>query len=116
MTPVSQIAQQLNRSLSAIYKEIKRGEVELLRSDLTSYTSYSADVAQQKHDYAQTSKGRPLKIGNDHAFADFVSDKIIKEHYSPASALAAARREGFQTDLSVNTLYSYVVPHPGHVD
>lgn len=106
---VNEIAAQLGRCLSTIYKELKRGEVELLNSDLTTYISYSADVAQQKHDFAQTSKGRPLKLGNDHAFAGFIETLIKDMKYSPAAALAEARRSGsFGISVSVNTLYSYI--------
>lgn len=108
--PVKEIAAQLGRCFSTIYKELRRGRVELLDGQTwQTYVSYSADIGQQKHDYAQTSKGRPLKIGNDHAFAAFIEHKIKDDHYSPAAALAAARRSGrFQTDVCINTLYSYI--------
>lgn len=46
-------------------------------SDLTESVKYSADLAQQNTDYAQTSKGRPLKIGNDIKFAEYIEDKIV---------------------------------------
>ena len=108
-TPVKEIAAHLGRGLSTIYKELKRGAVTLVDHHLREYQSYSADVAQQGHEYAQTSKGRPLKIGNDYAFAAYIEHKIKEEKYSPAAALAAARRTGrFDTVLCVNTLYSYI--------
>lgn len=108
-TPVKIIAAQLGRCVATIYNELQRGSVELLDTHLRSYVSYSADIAQQKHDYAQTSKGRPLKIGCDHAFAAYIEHKIKVEHFSPAAALADARRLGrFDTDVCVNTLYSYI--------
>ena len=108
-TPVKEIAAFLSRGLSTIYKEIKRGAVQLLNSDLTPYVSYSADVAHSHHQYAQTSKGRPLLIGNDHALAAYLEHKIKLDHYSPAAALAAARRTGkFVAVPSVNTLYHYI--------
>ena len=50
-----------------------------------------------------------MKIGNDHAYASFIEQKIKFEKFSPAAALAAARNTGeFGTVLSVNTLYSYI--------
>ena len=108
-TKVAEIAAHLSRSRQTIYNELKRGAVTLIDSELREYESYSADIAQQKHEYAQTSKGRPLKIGNDHAFAAFIENKVKKEHYSPAAALAAARQtEEFDTDLSIPTLYRYI--------
>ena len=108
-TPVKEIAAQLGRCLSTIYKELKRGEIRQRDTYLREFVSYSADVAQQKHDFAQTSKGRPLKIGNDHAFASYIEHKVKNERFSPAAALAAARRtKRFTTDVCTNTLYSYI--------
>ena len=69
---------------------------------------YSADKAQQIHDYNQTAKGRPLKIGCDRTYADFLERKILTDRFSPAAALAAARRAGHQTSVCVATLYSYI--------
>lgn len=69
---------------------------------------YSADKAQQIHNYNQTAKGRPLKIGSDHAYAQFLENKILKDKYSPAAALAAAREKGFKTSVCRVTLYSYI--------
>lgn len=107
--PVWKIAKEIGCCRSTVYKELHRGVVQLVDWELRSYVSYSADVAQQKHDYAQTSKGRPLKIGGDRAFAAYIEHCIRDLHYSPAAALAAARRTGrFDTDISINTLYSYI--------
>jgi IS30 family transposase len=108
-TPVKVIADQIGVCYSTVYKELKRGKIELLNGhDWVMYKSYSADVSQRKHEYAQTSKGRPLKIGNDHDYAQFLADKIKKDKYSPAAALAIASKKGFKTRLCVTTLYGYI--------
>jgi len=108
-TPVKVIADQIGVCYSTIYKELKRGKIELLNGhDWVMYDSYSADIAEQKHEYAQTSKGRPLKIGNDHDYALFLADKIKHDKYSPAAALAEARKKGFKTTLSITSLYDYI--------
>lgn len=107
-TPVKVIAATLGRSYSTIYKEIKRGQTKLLDTNLRAYFAYSAFVAQEHFIQAQTSKGCPIKMGNDHEFAHFIEDKICNDHYSPAAALAAARRAGCKTSVSVSTLYSYI--------
>lgn len=105
--PVAQIAKALGFCRQTIYNELKTGAYE---HDYGWYTKlqYSADKAEHRHRYAQTAKGRPLKIGNDHAFAHFLEEKIRKDRYSPAAALAAARREGHATQISTATLYSYI--------
>lgn len=107
-TPIKKIAEIVGCCFSTVYKELKRGQVKIVDYLWREHTTYSADIAQQKHDYAQTSKGRPLKLGSDHAFADFITSRIKKDHYSPAAALAAAASQGFDTHICVNTLYSYI--------
>lgn len=104
---VTYIAGKLGFSRQTIYNEIKRGSY-LHTMDYWEEKRYSAQKAQQATDYAQTAKGRPLKIGNDHAYASYLEQKILRDRFSPAAALAAARKEGFDTSVSVNTLYSYI--------
>jgi len=107
---VAWIAREMGFCERTIYYEKKRGA--FTRASERNYyrkkIEYSADKAQQIHDYNQTAKGRPLKIGNDHAYADFLERKILTDHFSPAAALAAARRDGHQTSISVTTLYNYI--------
>lgn len=109
--PVTQIARQLGFSRQTIYNELRRGAVNLIRNEHgipTDVIEYSADKAQQIYNYNQTAKGRPLKIGSDHAYAQFLENKILKDKFSPAAALAAAKAEGYRTSVCVATLYSYI--------
>ena len=110
--PVSRIAAQLGFSRQTIYNELQRG-MYLHNCGWYDEKRYSAAKAQQLHDYNQTAKGRPLKIGSDRAYADFLETKMLsredkRKRYSPAAALAAARAEGFRTTVCVTTLYSYI--------
>lgn len=114
---VTEIARKLGFCRQTIYNEMKRG-LYIHTCDLRDQIRYSADKAQQVHDYNQTAKGRPLKIGNDHAFADFLEKKMLgvqpdgkrdrRKRFSPSAALAAARAEGFTTSVCPSTLYSYI--------
>lgn len=105
--PVGKIAKILGFCRQTIYNEIKLGTY-LHNCGWYDEKRYSACKAEQLHKYSQTAKGRPLKIGNDHDYADYLENKIIKERYSPAAALAAARKAGFSTSVCVSTLYSYI--------
>lgn len=105
--PVAYIARALGCSRQTIYNEIKRGSY-MHTVKAWDYKRYSAQKGQQITRYNQTAKGRPLKLGNDHAYASFLEQKILQDRYSPAAALAAARRAGYETEISVNTLYSYI--------
>lgn len=104
---VSKIAKILGFCRQTIYNEIKLGTY-IHTHDLYDEKRYSACKAEQLHKYAQTAKGCPLKIGKDRAYAEYLEKKIIKDRYSPAAALAAARKDGFTTSVCVTTLYSYI--------
>ena len=119
--PVSQIVKTLGLCKQAIYNELHRGEYTRIvtRNGMErDEVRYSADIGQQKADYAQSAKGRPLKIGKDRAYADFLEKKMLgiqedgkvdkRRRFSPAAALAQARAEGFTTTVCTTTLYSYI--------
>lgn len=104
----AEVARYLHVSRATITREYKKGLYMHTNSDLTESVKYSADLAQQNTDYAQTSKGRPLKIGNDIMFAQYIEEKIVNDGYSPAAALAMAALDDMRTHISVNTLYRYI--------
>ena len=113
----TEIARKMGVCRQTVYNEMKRG-LYVHTCDLQDQIRYSADKAQQIHEYNQTAKGRPLKIGNDHAYADFLEKKMLgvqpngkrdrRKRFSPSAALAAARAEGFTTSVCPSTLYSYI--------
>lgn len=104
------LAAQLNVSPATICRELRRGKVELMDSDLRMYKSYSAVIAQADHAGRGSAKGRPLKIGNDHAFARYVENKILIQKYSPDAVIMELKRSGngFRTMICTRTLYSYI--------
>lgn len=111
---VAWIAKEMGFCERTIYYEKKRGLVKLVRNPKwmpIDTIEYSADKAQQYHDYNQTAKGRPLKIGNDKAYADYLENKILHDRFSPAAALVNAKANGFTTSVCLTTLYSYIDKH-----
>lgn len=107
----AEVARYLGVSRATITREYRKGLYKHTTSELVEIEKYSADLAQSKTDYANTAKGRPLKIGNDMEFAEYIEDKIIKGGYSPAVALSMAKQAGLSTEVSVNTLYRYIDAH-----
>ena len=103
------IAEQIGCSERTIRRELKKGAVELLNSDLTTRVEYSADVGQQKHEYAGTAKGPGLKIGRDYELVAFIEAEIRDGKKSPY-AVAEEIKKGtrFQTTLSYKTIYNYI--------
>lgn len=108
---ISQIAQKLHFSRSAIYKEIKRGQyTRIIGKTFETITAYSPDIAQAYCDRMKQTHGAPLKIGNDIKLANYIESKIANDHYSPAAVLADIKRNGlgFSTTICKQTIYSYI--------
>lgn len=107
--PVKQIALELGYTVSGIYHELKRGLYMHRNTDWTETKKYSADKAQLSADVANTAKGAPLKLGNDHEFAKFVEDMVLSG-YSPNAILMYIKDHGlkFKTKVCRVTLYSYI--------
>ena len=105
----AEIAEELGRSRSTIYAEIRRGTVKQRNSDLTEKCTYLADYAQRDYDLKKREKGRYLKIGNDMAFVKFVENKIKNERYSPVATLQALKENAdIRTRVCHRTLYRYI--------
>jgi len=103
------IAEQIGCSERTIRRELKKGTVELLNSDLSTRLEYSADVGQQKHDYAGTAKGPGLKIGKDYELVAFIEKEIREEKKSPYAVAEEIKKDKrFQITLSYKTIYNYI--------
>lgn len=112
------IAEKLGIHLSTVYREIKRGECTQKKYSYTDYygeihyktvTAYSPNLAEEKYRMNLTSKGAPLKLGNDYAFVNYVEKRILKDKISPCAVLGEIKRHKlFKTDISKTTMYRYV--------
>ena len=92
-----------------IRRELAKGITELLNTDLTTRKEYSADIGQQKHDYAATGKGPMLKISNDYELVKEIERLIIDEKMSPyAAAETIKNSKKFKTTISYKTIYNYI--------
>ena len=118
--PKAWIAREMGFCRQTIYNETRRGEVWLIDTKRApiDIKSYSADKAQQIHDYNQTAKGRPIKLGNHHDYARRLEALMLgvqpdgtvdrRKRYSPYAALAIAGKEGYPISVCTATLYSYI--------
>ena len=106
---VKEIARILGYTQTSIYRELQRGFYMHRNSDWTETRRYSADKAQLQANINMTAKGAPLKIGNDHKFAEFVESMILSG-YSPEAILSEIknRKLEFKTKICRVTLYSYI--------
>jgi len=104
------IGEQLGgRSERTVRREIARGKVTLLNSDLTERQAYSAEIGQKEHDIRGSAKGPGLKIGKDHKLVEYL-EKAIGEGKSPYAALQNIENENlkFDTKICFKTFYNYL--------
>ena len=82
-----EIYTKLGISKATFYREVKRGKVEQITSELESYTIYSAQKAQNEYQFNATAKGPQLKIGTDYEMIRKIEFLVIEKHYSTYAAL-----------------------------
>jgi IS30 family transposase len=107
---ISETARQLGRDRRTIQREMKRGTVEQIKGNYETKLLYCADAGERVKKERAANKGRPLKIGNNHALANHLEQKIVQEQYSPDAALAQWRT-GHEADaqtVSTKTVYNYI--------
>lgn len=106
----AEIAKELGFCVKTIYNELERGMCVQMTSEYEFIEVYCPEVAERKYQDNLRAKGPDLKIGHDHAFANYVEDQIINKKFSPGAVLANIRAEGleFDTKICETTLYNYI--------
>ena len=104
---VKQIAKKLNSHISTVYREIKRGEVKRIHSELTEYWAYRANTAHADYESKVTKRAHSLKIEKHKDLADYIREKIHKHKYSPDAVIGELNRTG-QGLICTKTLYNYI--------
>lgn len=104
-----QIARLLGHKYNTVYKEVRKGTVKQLDTELRAYDAYKADYAQMQYDKSVANRGRNLKIGSDYEFVAYIEDMVRNKKYSPEALLFHAENEGlqFKTKLCFKTIYNY---------
>ena len=101
------ISEQLGFSPSSIYREVKRSLYPHMGAECSNRPlHYSAVIGQDLSDFNATSHGIGIKLGSNHAYANYVSEEIRKKK-SPDIIVASLRRRG-QWTVSTSTLYRYI--------
>lgn len=103
-----EIAETLNRSITAVYREIKRGTVKQLDTDLKPYTKYLADVGQRKQDKAGHNKGAKIKLKNEISTLKTIENLVIGKKYAPYAISVTLRRTQAHMPVCTGTIYSYI--------
>ena len=100
----------LGKSAKTITREIKRGMVPQVNSNLIESMVYSAEYAQRDAEEKAAKKGPQVKLVNDQAFVEAVSELVRENHYSPYAVIAHFNRTAWPSDLRIceKTLYTYI--------
>lgn len=107
MTP-KWIALELQRDRRTIEREVARGMVEHLKSDLTKVRVYNADRAQDVHDQNATAKGAPVKLQSNSLALNFISLYIAKKKWSPEAVAARMKLKNISGFVCAKSIYNYI--------
>ena len=105
-----EIARILRRDKSTVYREIKRGTVTRLQTDLSEKEAYRAHVAQADYERLGKHKERSLKIGKDHELEEHIRKRLLEDRYSPDAIIGEIRTRElrFEKPICTKTLYNYI--------
>ena len=109
--PNKDIAKYIGVSIRTLQYELKRGYYEKLNGKTwLKEKSYSANISQERYKCLCTSRGRPLKIGNDFDFVRYIENRVKQEKISACAVLGQIKRNKipFKTNISKATLYRYI--------
>jgi IS30 family transposase len=107
-TSPRQIALMLGRHVRTIEREIGRGSVEHLNSELIRSTVYSSDRGQAAHNLNATAKGPQLKLGMHYPVAEFIRVHIVQKRFSPDVVAELMKQQAMACTLCTKTIYSYI--------
>lgn len=104
------IAEKLNSHISTVYREIKRGQVKRISTELTEYYAYRANTAHNDYERKVTKRKHKLKIEKYKELVGYIREKICKDRYSPDVIIGLIKQNGqkFQGLICTKTLYNYI--------
>ena len=106
------IAKQLGRAPSTISREIKRGTVTQLKSDLSTYEAYFPEAGQAIYQKKRKNCGAKLKLSLVKDFIRFAERKMLeKKPWSPDSIVGYCKKDADWKNkpmVCTKTLYNYI--------
>jgi IS30 family transposase len=105
-----EIATLLGKSVRTIQREIKRGKVAQMSSDLRVTEKYKADYAQNAYHTAASGKGPPRKLDICPELKEYIERQILENGYSPDVAAGRMYVLGvrFKVTICTKTLYNAI--------
>lgn len=105
--PVNKIAKQLGKHRSSIYREINRGRITIMDTQLKQITKYEAEAAQNLSNKRNlNSRKKPKYLGHEDLL-DKISEIVRNKKYSFDIVAGRAKLEKREITFSTQTLYNY---------
>lgn len=105
----TEIAKTVGIARSTLYRELERGTVKQLNTQLQEYTIYHYDVGQRIYEENRTNSRNSLKIGKVYEFVKYVENQILKNKLSPDAVCGRAKLENkFDKTVCTKTIYNYI--------
>lgn len=103
-----EIAVVIGCSRRTIERELNRGEVEHINTDLIKFKTYSSDRAQDYYDKNALSKGPQLKLKANEEIIKFIQKHIVENKFSPDVIAALMDQAAIPYSVCTKTIYSYI--------
>lgn len=105
-----EIAETIGCTRITIYREIKKGKVYGLNTNLGDISFYAGDTAERITRINKSRQGAKLKAVNDKELLAFISKKIEIDRYSPRATVQYIKKHKlkFNNTISDFTIYRYV--------
>ena len=104
----SNIAKELQRDRRTLNREVGRGVVEHLNSNLTTSRVYSADRAQDVHDLNASAKGPTVKLKANSVAVEYIRCHIVISKWSPEVVAARMKMKGMEEAVCAKTIYNHI--------
>lgn len=104
-----EIALAVGKHFTTIYREIGKGTIELLNSDLSTRMEYCCDVGQRIMEENAKNKGLEKKLAKETELLERIAYLIKEKKYSPYAVLQdLKKRDDCPVSMCEATLYKYI--------
>lgn len=107
--PKTEIAKTIGISRSTLYREIDRGTVVQIDTNLKTYQKYCWDAGERVYQENRRNSRPPLKLTDAYDFIQYAEQQILENKLSPDAVCGRARISGeFSEIVCTKTLYNYI--------
>lgn len=107
--PKTQIAKELGISRSTLYRELERGSVVQIDTQLKERKRYFYDVGQRVYEKNRENSKNSFKVAKVYDFLKYAESQILNNKLSPDAICGRAKLENkFREIVCTKTLYNYI--------